>query len=422
MDPEHAWPVVARSNMQRLRSFVLVLVLFSFTASLFSTSFAFRQTCHPLSMNHLPTRRWISAALFVRENGNVGVDVDKKRNRLQQRQRRHITIHRESHLTAAGAESLFSFSLWGTFFKSRSAKIDDDITLTLFEPADLPAIDCEWACHSEEEKTQLQQMKLLLKPELQKVINEELDKTYPDVYSDLRLLRFLRKSQERDIVSSSERYRSFLKWREDNNVDKIRGMVDCSSGVPTFIPAEGQLQTVASYFPMKFDCMADLVIDSNDGHSRGSNNAGPAILDVGSFDTLGISKMIMSTETNVSLENFLNYWIYIYESIHFQLHRQSVHFGKMMFLDPICDISDLSIKQFSPYFVTKVMKPWLRMTQSHYPETTRRIHVLNPPGIIKFAWNVVTPVLSQGTVDKIRFEKAFNGTADEFCCNITRSL
>ena len=87
----------------------------------------------------------------------------------------------------------------------------------------------------------------------------------------------------------------------------------------------------------------------------------------------------------------------------------------MIFLDEVCDLTSLSIQQFNPYFVTKVMKPWLRMTQAYYPETTRRIYVLNPPGIINLAWKLVTPLLSQGTVDKIRFVKKFDGTADEFC-------
>jgi len=36
-------------------------------------------------------------------------------------------------------------------------------------------------------------------------------------------------------------------------------------------------------------------------------------------------------------------------------------------------------------------------------ETTRKIIVLNPPTIVNLAWNLVTPLLSQGTVDKISF-------------------
>lgn len=87
----------------------------------------------------------------------------------------------------------------------------------------------------------------------------------------------------------------------------------------------------------------------------------------------------------------------------------------MTFLDEVCDLTNLSIKQFSPAFVTKVMKPWLKMTQSHYPETTRRIYVLKPPAIVNFAWRLVTPLLSQGTVDKIQIVGDFEGSADDFC-------
>lgn len=236
------------------------------------------------------------------------------------------------------------------------------------------------------------------------------------MYSDLRLLRFLRKSKERDVATASERYRSFLQWRDENNVDDIRAMVE-RGGAASFMPPNQRLQTVAEYFPMNFDYV---VSNTNTVSDEGmmSKDVRPAILYVGSFDTLGISERIKTAESSVSLDDFLQYWIYLYESIHFHLYQQSMHFGTMMFLDEVCDLSGLSIQQFSPYFVTKVMKPWLTMTQQFYPETTRRIYILNPPSIVKLAWNLVTPLLSQGTVDKIRFEKKFKGTADEFCNNI----
>ncbi|KAL7538797.1 hypothetical protein ACHAXR_012391 [Thalassiosira sp. AJA248-18] len=380
-----------------------------------------------------PSRRRV-VVLFVggedeRDNSEGLLDqVGKRRaSPLQQprsSQRRRSSIsHQESRITAAGAESLFSLSLWSfskriLFVSSPMRKDENLYSIDLTErTADLPPIDCEWACHSDEEKLKLQKMKLLLESELQEVVtNQQLHQTYPDVYSDLRLLRFLRKSKERDVVSAAERYRSFLNWREENNVDDIRAMVE-SNGVASFAPPNDRLQTVANYFPMKFDYVIQSATAPGDGRRNkgGDNIVRPAILYIGSFDTLGMSEIIKSSKSSISLDDFLNYWIFLYESIHFRLYQQSVSNGEMMFLDELCDLSGLSVQQFSPYFVTKVMKPWLRMTQSYYPETTRRIYVLNPPGIINLAWNLVTPLLSQGTVDKIRFEKEFVGTADDFC-------
>ena len=92
-----------------------------------------------------------------------------------------------------------------------------------------------------------------------------------------------------------------------------------------------------------------------------------AILYIGSFDTKGISSEIRSSQSDITLQDFLSYWIFIYESIHYQLYQQSLQCGEMIRLDEVCDLEGLTIQQFSPYFVTKVMKPWLTLTQSMYP-------------------------------------------------------
>lgn len=257
-------------------------------------------------------------------------------------------------------------------------------------------------------------MKLLLHSEVKTITNNNLHEKYPDVYSDLRLLRFLRKSKERDIVSAVERYRSFLKWREVNEVDKIRAMIEegnDSRDSSSFAPTDKRLQTVAAYFPMNFD----FVVQEMNESMKGENAAvKPAILYIGQFDTRGITEKILAPDSEIVLEDFLNYWIFLYESIHVTLYQQSIQTGQMVYLDEVCDLSGLSLQQFSPSFVTKVMNPWLKMTQANYPETTRRIFVLHPPAIVKIAWRLVTPLLSKGTIDKIRFVRKFDGSADDF--------
>ena len=353
----------------------------------------------------------------------MGAENERERlRRERQKQKRHMrrgVQHRESCLTAAGAEQLFSRSLWSFLsapaFEPTSIDSDSHISISNTHLADLPPIDCEWACHSGEEKVALQKMKLLLVEDMQPLVDRGLHRLYPDVYSDVRLLRFLRKDKASDVVSSSQRYRSFLKWRERNNVDEIRATVESDYGEASFVPQEERLQRVDAYFPMDFNHTVESVTCSVNGLEGAKTAAVPAILYIGSFDTMGISEKIKVADSDVSLDDFLDYWIYLYEAIHLNLYRQSLRSGTMMFLDEVCDLSELSFKQFSPYFVTKVMKPWLRMTQANYPETTRRIHILKPPAIVNFAWNLVTPLLSQGTVDKIRFEKHLKGSADSFC-------
>jgi hypothetical protein len=327
----------------------------------------------------------------------------------RRRRRRYTFIHQESHVTAAGAESLFSLSWWPYSYEmaTKSSTIRNEQYLNSL---DLPPIDCGWACVSNTEQIQLQQMKLLLRSELKMITDVNLHEKYPDVYSDLRLLRFLRKSKDRDVTSAAARYRSFLQWRGKNEVDNIRDMVEDCSG--SFTPTAVRLQTVAAHFPMNFDYLVQETVELNEGDK---SLVKPAILNVGEFDTRGITeKILASNSDDVELEDFLNYWIFLYESIHLRLYQQSLQFGQMTFLDEVCDLSGLSLQQFSPSFVTKVMSPWLKTTQAYYPETTRRIYILHPPAIIKVAWKLVTPLLSQGTIDKIRFVRKFDGSANDF--------
>lgn len=363
--------------------------------------------------------------------------------------RRRIHYHSESHITAAGAEPLFSHSLWSSSF-SFAVLFRDNIIKRLrpqnessystasadtflgmqgsSSDIELPSIDCQWACRSDAEILKLQQMKYLLQNDTGAIIpDENLQRLYPDVYGDFRLLRFLRKSSDGDPVSASERYRSFLLWRREMGVDKIRELVESNYKVNNrgyFDPADDRLKAVAEYFPCNFDS----VLASNE--ELGAEDVGgtkPAVLYVGSWDTCGITERILRSSTRqscsgdgqtvLSLSDFLDYWIYLYEAIHVHLYKQSIELGEMAYLDEICDLTNLTLRQFSPNFVRNVMKPWLRVTQSFYPETTRRIYVLNPPAIVNVAWNLVTPLLSKGTLEKVRFVRDLEGSADDFCAS-----
>ena len=73
----------------------------------------------------------------------------------------------------------------------------------------------------------------------------------------------------------------------------------------------------------------------------------------------------------------------------------------MTFIEEICDLKGMTMKQFSPAFLSTVLKPWINLTQSNYPETAKRIIFLNPPKILKLVWKLVTPMVSPGTVAKV---------------------
>jgi len=339
--------------------------------------FAFSGVCESIYHTKWSSRRRIRAMLFVKKKGSaIDTSNDEQDNisdRIRWHRQRNMKHNVESQTTTAGVEQLFSVSLWSSFItrriqnKRKVSPSSTDANIISSNQEDLPSIDCQWACNSIEEEIQLQQMKLLLESDMQIIREEGLHTTMPDVYSDLRLLRFLRKSEDRDVVSAADRYKSFIQWRQENNVDKIHSSVDYYSideEMSSFSPSDIKLQRVASYFPMNFD---NIIKESTTNNNDDTAFQPSATLYIGSFDTSGISSEIRSSQSDIALEDFLNYWIYIYESIHYHLYHRSVQCGEMIRLDEVCNLEGLTIQQFSPYFVTKIMKPWLFLTQSMYP-------------------------------------------------------
>jgi hypothetical protein len=111
----------------------------------------------------------------------------------------------------------------------------------------------------------------------------------------------------------------------------------------------------------------------------------------------------------------------MFESLHRQLYLDSYRLEKMIYVDEICDLSGMRMQQFSPAFVTQVLKPWLSVTQTYYPETTKHIFFLNPPRIISLIWKIVAPMSSPGTVAKVRMVSGFEGSVHDFVHHVRHS-
>jgi hypothetical protein len=260
---------------------------------------------------------------------------------------------------------------------------------------------------SEEEQQRLATMKFLLENDLRGLKNKTIRlankkvvlvaTAFPDAYGDLRLLRFLRKDKKQDPVSASMRFQSFLHWREENNVDEIRAQVETQ-------PFHPPSSLITDYMPCEFDLTETALLEE-------SNNL-PVVLNIGEWKTAAITKLVHQKE--ISLDGFIGHWIYMFESLHRQLYMDSYRLEKMMYVDEICDLSGMRMQQFSPAFVTQVLKPWLSVTQTYYPETTKHIFFLNPPSIIPLIWKIVAPMSSPGTVAKVRMVSGFQGSVHDF--------
>jgi len=205
---------------------------------------------------------------------------------------------------------------------------------------------------------------------------------FPDVYGDLRLLRFLRKNKESDPVSAGLAFRKYLNWRRENHVDEIRAAVESKS----FAAIPDSLQIFAEMIPCDFDI---------------TEGQGAVIkLFVGKWQTAKLATLIRREE--VLLSDFLVYWMFLFEALHQQLYKQSIKHNQMVFVDAVGDLRGFSLQQLTPAFTSNVMRPWIKQLQCHYPETARRIDVVHPPKVVSLLWRLVTPLLSPGTVAKIR--------------------
>jgi hypothetical protein len=181
---------------------------------------------------------------------------------------------------------------------------------------------------------------------------------FPDVYSDFRLLSFIRKDKVQDPVAAAKRYRDFIRSRKESNHDELRLQVQTHLFRP---PPE--LAVVNSFFPCEFR------------EESAKYGMVPVLLHVGAWDTVSIIRSIRHNKLSLSI--FLQYWAYMFDSLHLHLYRESMTHKQMIFIDEICDLSQMSLSQFSPSFVSNVLKPWIRLTQANYPETAKRIIFVN---------------------------------------------
>ena len=263
----------------------------------------------------------------------------------------------------------------------------------------------DWACVDEGERHRLGKMKALLKDDFERIQDCKVEKdgkqvnvvkAFPDVYGDLRLLRYLRKDSVQNPESAAYRYRRFVNWRISNDVDSIRSHVDKRPFSPP-----SQLEILRELMPCEFDV--------NEG---GSEDTIPALLYVGVWNTNAVTKLIQRNE--ISMSCFLLYWTHIFESLNLKLHQEMIERKRMVYIDEIADLKGLSLGHFSPGFVRVVLKPFIKVTQANYPETTKRIIFLSPPKVVSIIWNIVAPMASPGTVAKVQFKRDYDGSCMDY--------
>lgn len=255
-----------------------------------------------------------------------------------------------------------------------------------------------WEFKNEKEVKELATMKVILKKEFADLAHSVVTlqdgrvvnvvKQFPDVYGDMRLLRFLRKQKTEDAVAASAAYRKFLAWRKANDVDNIRALVETR---PFEVPTTSEF--VPDFLPFDFRTKGQ--------PENPSENIGAIILlSIGKWRTSELTSLIKRGE--LSLSDFSVYWIFIFESLHKCLYSESVKQKQMVFVEAISDLKGFSLRQITPAFVSLVLRPWISELQANYPETAKRINVVHPPKVVSLLWKAVNPMISPGTAAKIR--------------------
>lgn len=270
-----------------------------------------------------------------------------------------------------------------------------------------------WAFTDAAEQRHLAAMKVVLGRDLEKLDEKTITRldgetvkvteAFPDVYGDFRLLRFLRKDKVQDPVTAAVRYRQFLQWRDDNHVDEIRLHVEerlGQGGPDAFLPQE-DIQIVSKYLPCTIKPL------------KSCKGLIPVVLQVGEWDTQGLTNLIQRKE--LSIRAFLGYWIHIYEALNLHLYQESLRTKRVVSVEELFDLNGLSPAQFSRGFVSHVLKPWIEMTQSNYPETTNSIIFLRPPKIFSLVWRLLSPLFSKKTLAKVSIDTNFDTRNLDFC-------
>ena len=178
----------------------------------------------------------------------------------------------------------------------------------------------EWACENIEEANRLIEMKLLIGDKLEQMRNQPASQgrtkleAFPDVYGDLRLLRFLRKDRPQNPVSAAERYEKFLAWRQEQTVDQVRMDLEKQ-------PFQSPIAIVSLSMPSKLDAPAS-------EHSK----LIPIVLYLGEWQSAAVTALIRKHK--LTLQQFLLHWIYMFESLHRQLYLESLRLQEMVYVGP----------------------------------------------------------------------------------------
>lgn len=246
---------------------------------------------------------------------------------------------------------------------------------------------------SDEDTAALAEMRLLLKDDL-----ADLPKN--DVINDRRLLRFLGGSGGK-VNKAVITFRAHLKWRKDNNVDRIRHQILYEGYNHPYNFPMGK--AIIDVFPM----IVCALVNDNKGQ--------PVVYEFYGFDP----DTVLNT---ITMEQYLIFLIYSLEYRACILEQMSVEkeneylknhpdpstwekYGQCLKTCTIRDLKAIGVQHIS--FKSKALiSASLDIAMPHYPEYLDKSHLVNVPWIFNSLWVFAKKWLDKNIQDKI----SFNGT------------
>ena len=232
--------------------------------------------------------------------------------------------------------------------------------------AEAASLDKELCLVRPEEAPLLERMRSLLPAEL--LPDAAALAAQPDVFGDLRMLRFLR-GHSQDVEAAAEAYGSMLAWRQTNDIEgTVRSTV------------LGKELTEASL--PHFERITELGL-------KGAINAGwtadGQLISI-SLDGAGDPSELLASTSEEELSAFFRAYFELRCIVHDATSRRNRLLARSL---AIRDLKGAGTHLLKHATAVMVFKRVLSEALQYYPESTQRVLFLNTPTVFSAVWSII---------------------------------
>lgn len=249
--------------------------------------------------------------------------------------------------------------------------------------AELDELETELCLARPEELTQLAQMRAALRegePAVSTSSREVL--AQPDVFGDLRLLRFLR-AYSHDIPQATAAYRSMVAWRREAAIDDtVRQHILGKELGEAAMPHAEKVTELG------------MVGALNAGFSRKGQHVNIAIDGAGDP-----TKLLLGTSEDEIRAFFRSF----FELRALTCDAESRRRRRVVRSLTIRDLDNVGMHLVKHTKAVMILKRILGEALANYPESTSQVFFLNTPVMMSALWSIIKPMLSERSQAKCEF-------------------